>query len=120
MATLLPRSFSSSDSRAVVSSLPSSRISPSTVVNIGLCRPRIVRFVTDFPEPDSPTMPSVLPRSRSKESPSTARTTPSSVRKLTCRSRTERNAPSPAGTGAPASLVRVVTSVLLSLFLSAA
>src|SRR3954471_2584546 len=113
MAILLPRSFSSSVSRAVVSSRPPKRISPSTVVNIGLCRPRMVRLVTDFPEPDSPTIPSVLPRATSKESPSTARTMPSSVLKLTCRSRTESSGPASAGDGTPASLVRVVTTVLL-------
>ena len=32
----------------------------------------IVRAVTDFPQPDSPTMPIVLPRSTEKLTPSTA------------------------------------------------
>ncbi len=92
IAILLPRSFSSSDSRAVISSLPSSRISPSIAVRCRSCRPRIVRLVTDLPDPDSPTMPSVLPFSRSKVSPSTALTMPSSVEKWTFRSLTERKA----------------------------
>ena len=44
-------------------------------------RPMIVRQVTLLPDPDSPTMPSVWPFSTSKLTPSTALTTPSSVRK---------------------------------------
>ena len=43
----------------------------------------IAREVTDLPEPDSPTMPSVLPASRSKETPRTASTRPASEAKLT-------------------------------------
>jgi hypothetical protein len=39
----------------------------------------IVRQVTLLPEPDSPTMPSVLPFSTLKLTPSTALTMPSSV-----------------------------------------
>src|SRR5882757_2724639 len=111
IAILLPRSFSSSLSVAVVSSLPSRTISPSIVVLSGLCRPRTVRLVTDFPDPDSPTMPRVVPRSRSKERPSTALASPSSVENRTCRSRTERNASDPVGAGASSGLVRVVTAV---------
>ena len=42
--------------------------------------------VTDLPQPDSPTMPSVLPVSTSNEMPSTARTSPSRVEKYVCRS----------------------------------
>ena len=41
----------------------------------------IVRQVTLLPEPDSPTMPSVLPSSTVNETPSTALTIPSSVLK---------------------------------------
>ena len=48
--------------------------------------------VTDLPEPDSPTMPSVLPGITSKSTPRTACTTPFSVLKRTLRSRTERTA----------------------------
>src|SRR3954449_11022174 len=47
-----------------------------------------VRLETLFPEPDSPTMPSALPRSTVYEMPSTAFTTPSSVSKWTRRSLT--------------------------------
>jgi len=39
----------------------------------------IERLATDFPEPDSPTMPSVSPRFKLKLIPSTALTMPSSV-----------------------------------------
>ena len=39
-------------------------------------------MVTDLPEPDSPTMPSVSPRFRSKLTPSTARTVPQRVSKI--------------------------------------
>ena len=62
--------------------MPSKRAIPSDVVFLGSFSPMIVRQVTLFPEPDSPTMPSVSPRSRVNETPSTALTTPSSVWKL--------------------------------------
>src|SRR5262245_10194278 len=58
-------------------------------------RPMIVRQVTLLPEPDSPTMPSVLPFSTLKLTPSTAFTTPSSVRKCVRRSLTSRRAIAP-------------------------
>src|SRR5437763_2728960 len=45
-------------------------------------------MVTLLPEPDSPTMPSVSPSDRMSDTPSTALTRPSSVRKETLRSRT--------------------------------
>ena len=48
--------------------------------------PMIVCAVTLFPEPDSPTTPSVLRGSSESETPSTARTTPSIVLKETWRS----------------------------------
>ena len=44
--------------------------------------------MTDLPEPDSPTRPRHSPCSRSKETPSTARTLPYGVSKRTARSRT--------------------------------
>src|SRR5437764_7109082 len=50
------------------------------------------RLVTLLPDPDSPTMPRVLPRSTVNDSPSTALTTPSSVGKWMRRSRTSRKA----------------------------
>jgi hypothetical protein len=54
--------------------------------------PMIVRQVTLLPQPDSPTMPRVCPFSTEKETPSTARTIPSSVWKEVCRSLTSRSA----------------------------
>src|SRR5688572_33293668 len=50
----------------------------------------IERFVTDFPDPDSPTMPSVSPRERSNDTPSTALTTRPSSSKYVRKLRTER------------------------------
>ena len=41
--------------------------------------------VTLLPEPDSPTMPSVSPGRSVKLTPSTARTTPASVKNQVCR-----------------------------------
>jgi hypothetical protein len=55
--------------------------SPLEIVVLRLFRPMIVRQVTLLPQPDSPTMPSVLPFSTLKLTPSTALTMPSSVRK---------------------------------------
>jgi peptide/nickel transport system permease protein len=50
----------------------------------------IASEVTLFPEPDSPTSPSVAPRATESETPSTARTTPRGVSNSTTRSRTSR------------------------------
>src|SRR3954462_8798654 len=74
-------------------SRPSTSSSPDIVVRLRLCRPMIAMLVTLLPEPDSPTMPSVLPRSTENVTPSTARTTPSSVAKETRRSFTCREGP---------------------------
>src|SRR4051794_11413153 len=73
------------------SSAPSSQISPVTLARLPLCSPMMARLDTLLPEPDSPTMPSVLPRSRVKLSPFTAFTRPSSVGKCTCRSLSSKN-----------------------------
>ncbi len=53
--------------------------------------PMIEAAVTDFPDPDSPTTPSRSPFDIEKEIPSTARTSPESVRKYVRRSRTSNN-----------------------------
>src|SRR3970040_501192 len=53
-------------------------------------RPMIESAVTLLPQPDSPTMPRVRPRSRRKSTPSTARTTPRSEAKCVCSPRTSR------------------------------
>src|SRR3954464_343666 len=78
-------------SDTVSRSSPSSRISPEILALERRCRPRTDKLVTDLPEPDSPTMPMVEPRSSSKLMPSTDLTSPSSVGKWTCRSLTSRN-----------------------------
>src|SRR6266480_2706573 len=72
----------------------------------------IAWLVTDLPDPDSPTMPSVWPRSTSKVSPSTALTTPSPVGKCTRRSRTERNAEGTVSVVVSTSMTGLVTLVL--------
>src|SRR5438132_2175546 len=63
-------------------SSPSKRISPPAM-RPGGCgtSPMIDSAVTLLPQPDSPTMPSVRPRSREKSTPSTARTSPRSLAK---------------------------------------
>ena len=71
---------------------PLKSASPLVIVFFLAFSPMIVRQVTLLPEPDSPTMPSVLPFSTWKLTPSTALTTPSSVRKWVLRSRTSRSA----------------------------
>src|SRR5690348_11804611 len=68
-----------------------SAVPDEIAVRLGL-RPMIVRQVTLLPDPDSPTMPRVWPLSTENETPSTARTTPSSVLKYVFRSLTSRSA----------------------------
>ncbi len=75
---------------APTSSSPSSLIDPAMRAFLAVCRPITAMLVTDLPDPDSPTMPSVWPRSTWNDSPSTDFTTPSSVVKCTSRSRTSR------------------------------
>jgi hypothetical protein len=86
MAISLPRTPRRCSSVIVSRSLPFHKISPSATSRVG-CRPRIDMAVTDFPEPDSPTMASTSPRATSNDTPSTARTKPSSVEKPARRSR---------------------------------
>ncbi len=57
---------------SLVRSVPSKMTSPE----VGLYSCRIARPVVDFPQPDSPTSPSVSPRFTWKETPSTAWTAP--------------------------------------------
>src|SRR4029077_8405292 len=67
---------------------PLNNASPLVRVLAPVVSPMIVRHVTLFPEPDSPTMPRIPPFRTEKETPSTAFTTPSSVLKCVLRSRT--------------------------------
>jgi hypothetical protein len=88
-----PRTSSICRSESFVTSVPSKMIEPDTIRAGGFgSRPMIESAVTDFPHPDSPTMPSVRPRSTEKETPSTARTSPSRVPKYVRRSLTSRSA----------------------------
>ena len=65
---------------------PRSRTSPDSIRPGRSTSRRMESAVTDFPQPDSPTRPSVSPSAISNDIPSTARATPSSVRKFVCRS----------------------------------
>src|SRR5919198_113845 len=71
-------------------SLPGKRACPETPPP--RASPMIDRQVTLLPEPDSPTIPRVWPRSREKLTPSTALTMPSSVLNRTRRSFTSSSA----------------------------
>src|SRR5688572_1466824 len=70
-------------------SSPSNSTSPPAM-RPGGCgtRPMMERAVTLLPQPDSPTTPSVRPRSSEKSTPSTARTSPRSEAKVVRNSRT--------------------------------
>src|SRR4051794_20314781 len=92
MAISLPRICSISVSRNAGSDWPRNTMSPVIFAERGR-RPRMASELTLFPDPDSPTMPTVSFSSMSKVSESTARTSPSSVGKLTERSRTESSGP---------------------------
>src|SRR6266550_9380413 len=92
IAISLPRISRRRRGLAVSRSSPFQSAVPEEIaVRFGF-RPMMVRHVTLFPEPDSPTMPSVCPLSTVNETPSTARTTPSSVLKYVFRSLTSRRA----------------------------
>src|ERR1700761_1471848 len=86
MAILEPRTARSSGSVMVSRFLPSKRASPE--ICAPRVRPMIVWVDTLFPDPDSPTMPSVWPGSTENETPRTAWTRPSDVWNDTCKSRT--------------------------------
>ena len=95
MAMPLPRILLMARSFLVRSSSPCHVIDPSTWA-FESSSPMIDMEVTDLPEPDSPTIPSVLPRYRSKFMPRTARTVPASEAKETLRSRTLSTGASPS------------------------
>ena len=87
-----PRTARRSLGFMVSRSLPFQSASPPVTVLRFELSPMIVRQVTLLPQPDSPTIPSVWPFSTVKLTPSTARTTPSSVRKDVLRSLTSSRA----------------------------
>src|SRR5437762_531798 len=71
---------------------------PSTILPGGCGMSRMSdSAVTALPQPDSPTMPSVSPAASSKDTPSTACTTPSRVKNCVFRSLTSRS----SGTHSP-------------------
>ena len=77
-----PRILRISGSDSSSRSRPSKTTRPATVRPGGdAIRRRIESDVTLFPQPDSPTIASVSPRSTENDTPSTARTTPSRVKK---------------------------------------
>ncbi len=75
-------------------SLPSNRTLPERMVPRGGSKPMIERDRMVLPEPLSPTIPSALPRSSFKETPSTARTTPRGVSKYVRTSSSSSSGPS--------------------------
>src|SRR3954471_8029958 len=90
MAIFLPRIFSRERGSSLSRSLwPAKRADPPIRAVLG-SSPMMASDVTDLPEPDSPTMPSTSPGCRPKETPRTARTTPSSLGKSTVRFSTSR------------------------------
>src|SRR3954471_1898519 len=90
MAMRLPRIARIAPSSRVSRSVPSKCTEPRTVRGSRGGKSRMIESaVTLLPQPDSPTMPSVSPGETSNDTPSTARVTPSSVKKKVARSRTE-------------------------------
>ena len=88
IAISFPRMASSLSSDALIRSTPCSRAVPAKREFGERVRPISVITVTDFPEPDSPTMATVSPRLSVNETPLTARSRPSSVANETSRSST--------------------------------
>ena len=92
IAMLFPRIERTSSSSIFRTSAPSKMIEPFTIFPGGCGMSRMSESaVTDLPQPDSPTMPSVSPWSSSNDTPSTARTTPSRVKNCVWRSVTARS-----------------------------
>src|SRR5689334_17375130 len=88
----LPRMRRISTSLRPSRSRPSNRIEPSTMRPGGDGTKRSTESaVTLLPQPDSPTTARVSPAPTSKETPSTARTTPSRVKKCVRRSSMARS-----------------------------
>jgi len=82
------RRISSSDFSSRFS--PLKITSPAAILPGGSIRPRREKPVTDFPPPDSPTMPRISPSLRVKSTPSTAFTVPRKSSKRVCRFLTSR------------------------------
>ncbi len=81
IAMLAPQNRRISLGDAPPISSPSKRIEPLRITFLRGSSPMIERVSTVLPDPDSPTIPSVRPRSRVKDTPSTDRTRPRTVSK---------------------------------------
>src|SRR4051794_26379075 len=108
IAISLPRTLRSSESFSLSRSRPSNIARPSVTPPLLARIPRIASDVTLFPQPDSPTMPSVSPGAMSKETPLTACTIPRSVWNLTSRFSTERSGSRLDRIGDPRDVLRVL------------
>src|SRR5436190_1970836 len=95
-----PRTLRISASGSSSRSRPSKITRPATVRPGGdAIRRRIDSDVTLLPQPDSPTTASVSPRSTENDTPSTARTTPSRVKKYVFRPCTSSSGAAGSGDG---------------------
>src|SRR5690242_7825475 len=94
IASCAPQRPRSSSSVAVTRSWPSNMAEPDRSTFFFGSRPMMLRDSTVLPEPDSPTTPSVRPRSSEKLTPSTARASPRGVLNAVLRSTTSRSGPS--------------------------
>src|SRR3977135_683433 len=92
MLMALPRILRISRSEQVSSSLPWRRTEPAILPGGSGISRRIDMAVTDLPQPLSPTIASASPSSTWNETPSTARLTPSGVRKCVRRFATSSRA----------------------------
>src|SRR6202034_4374561 len=99
-----PHTWRSWAGSMAVRSWPAKRTVPLRMTSRRGRRPMIERASTVLPDPDSPTIPSVLPRATVKETPSTARTVPRPVRNEVCRSSTSSRGPSSAPTSGNSSV----------------
>ena len=80
-----PRIFRISFSGSPTRSCPRNEMLPECTWAVAASSRMIVSDVTDLPDPDSPTTPSVCPGSIWNETSSTALTTPRSMWKYVCR-----------------------------------
>src|SRR6266545_4251524 len=91
MAISRPRIPRSARSLCRIRSRPSNIARPDCTCPLRASKPSTASEVTLFPQPDSPTMPSVSPRAMSNEMPLTAYTVPRRVENSTRRSSTLRS-----------------------------
>src|ERR1700745_3116822 len=92
MLMSLPRMSRMARSDSFNKSTPWKRIEPAMRPGGSGIKRRIELAVTDLPQPLSPTIARVSPSSTWNETPSTARFTPSGVRKCVCRFSTSSRA----------------------------